>query len=374
MIATPESSASGKGNRYPILDALRFVLALWVTIGHFGMFPLFQGMDTSTRLGRFLVHGWDSIVFGIPAVIGFFIISGFCIHLPFLNQEKLPVGRYYARRYTRIFIPVFAAVWIWRLLGNKQPYFGEHSILWESVLWSLVCEEIYYAVYPLVRWIRRRYSWAPVFGCAFALSVGIASSHLRAIDWTAYGPVETAFLLFPVWLLGCMLAEKSASIPPLDSTWVIWKWRFFAWAGSWACEMLHFKTSIHIPLTMFWFGVLAWLWMEKEIAYGKLHPPSRALVFGGAWSYSLYLIHGSAPALYEKLHVPNLGLIVNYFALLALALLMSYLFYLVIERPSHRLARRIRVTDKRETIPESQRSAAPGLSNAEAERSPATPV
>jgi len=347
MMKSPEPSPSGKGNHYPVLDALRFFLALWVTLGHSNPFPLFAGVDTSTTLGRFLTHAWSSIIFGVPAVIGFFIISGFCIHLPFMNQKKLPVGRYYARRYTRILVPVFVAVWIWRILGNKQPFWGEHSILWQSVLWSLVCEEIYYALYPLVHWVRLRYGWAPIFGTSFALSVGFASTHFHAVDWTTYGPIGTAFLLFPVWLLGCTLAEKSADIPVLDSAWVIWKWRFFAWAGSWVCEMLHFKTSIHIPLTMFFFGVLAWLWMEKEIAYGKYHSPSRILVFGGAWSYSLYLIHAGAPSFFEKLHIPNLGYIMNWSAELALALVMSYVFYLLVERPSHRLARRIRVTDRR---------------------------
>ena len=370
MNGSREPSASGKGNHYPILDALRFFLALWVTLDHSGPFPLFAGVDTSTALGRFLTHAWSSVFFGVPAVIGFFIISGFCIHLPFMNQKKLPVGRYYARRYTRILVPVFVAVWIWRVFGNKQPWWGEHSILWQSVLWSLVCEEIYYALYPLVRWIRVRYGWARVFGTSFALSVGFASTHLHAVDWTAYGPIGTAFLLYPVWLLGCTLAEKSAGIPALDSAWVIWKWRFFAWAGSWVCEMLHFKTRIHIPLTMFFFGVLAWLWMEKEIAYGKTHSPSRLLVFGGAWSYSLYLIHPSAPALFQQLRLPNLGYVVNWCAELALALAMSYVFYLLVERPSHRLARRIRVTDRRPEVPAPDPIPSPRISGVEPESSP----
>src|SRR5580704_8453874 len=89
-----------RNRRYPTLDALRFILAFWVTLDHLIVFPLFAWADTTTKLGRFLVHGWATVVFGTPAVIGFFIISGFCIHLPFRNNEKLYVGRYYARRYT----------------------------------------------------------------------------------------------------------------------------------------------------------------------------------------------------------------------------------------------------------------------------------
>ena len=145
--------------RFSVLDALRILLARWVTVGHFGVFPLFAGVDTATRLGRTLVHGWSSIVWGNPAVIGFFVISGFCIHLPFRNAEQLSTGRYYARRYIRILVPVLAAIAIAQLTGDRQMIFGRHDVLWNGVLWSLFCEEIYYAIYPPARWIRRRFGW-----------------------------------------------------------------------------------------------------------------------------------------------------------------------------------------------------------------------
>jgi peptidoglycan/LPS O-acetylase OafA/YrhL len=79
--------------RYAVLDALRLVLALWVTIGHFETFPLFAGVNEARPVGRFLVHAWQSIVFGTPAVIVFFVISGFCIHLPYRGDRKMEVGR-----------------------------------------------------------------------------------------------------------------------------------------------------------------------------------------------------------------------------------------------------------------------------------------
>ena len=296
-----------KNRRYPILDALRFILALWVTLGHLSVFPLFAWADTTTKLGRFLVHGWATVVSGTPAVIGFFIISGFCIHLPFRNNEKLYVGRYYARRYTRILVPVIVALVVWRFAGFKQGLFGEHSILWESPLWSLLCEEIYYLLYPLIRRIRWRYGWTPLFSVTFPLSVGISLSHVRATDWHPYGPIGTAFILLPVWLLGCVLAEQSDHLAALNSGWEIWTWRFMIWLASWVTEMLHFKFGVHTGVTMLWFGVLAFYWVKKEIAYGLNHSPSRLLVWAGAWSYSLYLIHGAAPEFYKLIPIPNFG-------------------------------------------------------------------
>ncbi len=48
--------------RYAVLDAMRFELALWVTIGHYEMFPLFAGVNATTRFGWLLTHGWQTVV------------------------------------------------------------------------------------------------------------------------------------------------------------------------------------------------------------------------------------------------------------------------------------------------------------------------
>lgn len=347
MASTSERIATKKESRYAILDALRFILAFWVVMGHFGVFPLFAGADTSTRFGHLLVHGWSSLVFGTPAVIGFFVISGFCIHLPFRHDEKMLVGHYYARRYTRILIPLVGAVAAFKLLGNQQPLFtGRHAILWNSILWSLFCEEIYYAVYPAVRLLRRRFGWTPILAVIFTASAFAAAMHLHASDWSEDGPLQTALILFPVWLLGCILAEQVERLPPVTSADGIWKWRFCTWAGSWICEMLHFKAHIYYTITMIPFGVLAYFWIKRELACSATAKPLNWLVAAGTWSYSLYLFHEPAEIIFSKLPIPNFGFSLNWCARTAFMLALSYLFYLAIERPSHRAARRIRVVEK----------------------------
>lgn len=328
-------------HRYSILDALRIILALWVTISHFGVFPLFAGVDASTKFGRFLVRGWSSIVWGVPAVIGFFVISGFCIHLPYRHDEKLPVGRYYARRYIRILVPVVVAVLISKLIGNSRSIIGKHSVLWNGVLWSLACEEIYYAVYPLARLVRKRLGWGMVLGSAFLAGAILAFACPDALDGTALGTVEAAAILFPVWLLGCVLAEQSDQLPALDSPRVIWGWRLLAWTGGWCCEMIHFKLKASVPQAVLWFGILAYLWIKKEIAYSKTHQPWVWLASAGLWSYSLYLMHIPAIGLLGELPKLDLGFILDWSISIAFMAGISYMFYLSVERPSHRLARRI---------------------------------
>ncbi len=331
----------GRSSRhYPILDELRFILAFWVVMSHFGVFPLFAGADTSRWIVRDLSRLWNTSTYGVPAVIGFFIISGFCIHLPYKKASKLTIGRFYARRYIRILIPVACALTISRLAGNREPIFGQDTVLWHGVLWSLVCEEIYYAVYPGVRMIRQRFGWGSLLSSTFFLSVLTVALQYRAVDWAEFGPWKTALVMFPVWLLGCVLAEKSDQLVPMTSTSVIWMWRLAAWAGSWICLVLNFHGHVPYTHTMLLFGVLAYFWIKNEIAYSFHRRPSGLLALGGAWSYSLYLLHYPASDLFAKLHVPNLGPRTNWILSYAAILSFSYLFYVAIERPSHRLARR----------------------------------
>lgn len=338
-----------QARHYPILDALRFVLAFWVVMSHFGVFPLFAGAETSNWFARNISHFWSTLTYGIPAVIGFFVISGFCIHLPFRHGESLVLGQYYARRYIRILVPVTVALVLSRLAGNHQPIFGQKTVLWSSVLWSLVCEEIYYAVYPMIRPIRNRFGWKLLLGGTFVLAIVTLAMKPRAEAWFDFGAWRTALILFPVWLLGCILAEQSDQLAPINSASVIWKWRFLAWAGSWICEMLNFKGGIPYTQSMLCFGLLAFFWIKNEIAYSHHKQPSSLLIFGGAWSYSLYLMHYPAMAIFEKLHVPNLGDTLNWCVSIAFILGVSYAFYRFVEKPSHKLARRFKALAPRES-------------------------
>jgi peptidoglycan/LPS O-acetylase OafA/YrhL len=340
---------STKAGYYPILDALRFLLAFWVAVGHFEMIQLFGDPNTGFGLWHWFKRGWNTVVFGTPAVIVFFVISGFCIHLPFRGTRKIDVPRYYLRRYTRILVPVAGALIVYRLVGAHLTFWGEHSILWESPLWSLACEEIYYALYPFLRWTRNRIGWRFLLPASFLVAVAIASTHPHAVNWHIFGPLGTALMLLPVWLLGALLAEQAEGLAFEKPLLSIWFWRFLAWLGCWVSEMLHFKMGISYTQTMIWFGVLAYFWVRQEIAHGKTHPPNRVLVAAGAWSYSLYLLHAQGGGLFLSLNW-SAGKIVDWFLVMASSLAFSYLFYLLVEKPSHALARKIKVRGARNVV------------------------
>jgi peptidoglycan/LPS O-acetylase OafA/YrhL len=171
----------------------------------------------------------------------------------------------------------------------------------------------------------------------------VSVSHRYAREWSQLGPILTALILLPVWLLGCVLAEQSGHLPQISPARAIWIWRGIAWAASWLCEMLHFHGGISVPLTCAWFGIVFYWWIRKEIQYGQYRSPSRFLVLGGAWSYSLYLVHPPLLDYLGVLHLSNATSLPYWFLSCLAVLILAYLFAILIEFPSHRLARKIRM-------------------------------
>jgi peptidoglycan/LPS O-acetylase OafA/YrhL len=105
--------------------------------------------------------------------------------------------------------------------------------------------------------------------------------------------------------------------------------------------MMHFKLHISVTQTMLLFGALTFFWIRQELRYGMYAKPLRLLVFGGAWSYSLYLMHGAAFLILSNLVELHVGPVLLWIAQFSFILAFSYVFYVCVERPSHRLARRI---------------------------------
>ncbi|MHC5826388.1 MAG: acyltransferase family protein, partial [Nostoc sp.] len=86
------------------LDTLRFFFALWVVFGHLGFLPL--AIDKSNIFGKIISGIYGNLFSGPAAVIGFFVISGFCIHYPYRYDKKLFLVPYFSRRHVRIWIPI----------------------------------------------------------------------------------------------------------------------------------------------------------------------------------------------------------------------------------------------------------------------------
>jgi len=322
------------------LDSIRFVCAFVVMLGHIGL--LNDRLYGSARVGfAHLATGIYNALFNGPAaVIVFFIISGFCIHFPFRGTRALSRSSFYSRRFIRIVLPAAAFLLILRyvLRDNSSPQ--------NTVLWSVICEMIYYLIYPALLYFRRRSSWLILIAFASSAAAIIIAMHVGSLNAGLYGYIalgwSTWIVGLPCWLFGCWLAENYQSFAVL-STAQIWLLRAAIYSLTVLLELFRFHVNSFFLasncILLDLFAVPACFWLGYEISYASHHARSRVLEWAGGWSYSLYLVH---PLVGPALSAIGLSLIVErpqtHFLLLILSLFASYGFFLLVERPSHRLA------------------------------------
>jgi peptidoglycan/LPS O-acetylase OafA/YrhL len=96
-----------------------------------------------------------------------------------------------------------------------------------------------------------------------------------------------------------------------------------------------------LPWTFDLFAVYGALWIEREIRY--YYVQNRAPLFErlGEASYSIYLTHTHGVALLDTLAISKtMTPAVLWFSTVVLAGIVATVFYCLVERPSHQLARR----------------------------------
>jgi len=323
-------------NRILPISSIRFVLASWVVLSHYGM-PILTDHRELDLLG-FVRAGVGAAFNGPAAVIVFFVISGFCIHFPNRNGLEVQSWKlYYAKRYVRTLIPMAAALAL--AFPLKVPF----GLFTDSVLWSLLCEEIYYFVYPGLLYLRDRLGWTSLQILAWGMSFLVILRAPGSPIYPAYGPGLNWVLGLPCWLLGCRMAERLVAFQDQPfSRRRIWLWRTTIWVLSVMSLVLRFHLGIGYPWTLNLFAAFSTLWLEREIRYYRSRPAPRLERMGEA-SYSLYLTHFSSAAIVRVL--PNYSLLAPisvWLWSLASCATVAALFYRFIELPSHEFARHLK--------------------------------
>ena len=314
------------------ISTLRFLLALWVFLSHFP-YPILYEHQHNPFLwaARSLLRNSFN---GAAAVITFFIISGFCIHLP--NRQKLEVPTwtaYYARRYLRILVPMGVA------LALAIPLKLKFGLYVPFILWSLLCEEIYYFIYPFLLRLRDVLGWRTLMSVAWLAYFLAILSNPAAKEYHGLGISLTWILGLPCWLLGVRMAERLDILySRFISTIQIWLWRCGIWALSVTASALRFHTVVGFPWTLNVFAIVAALWLEKEISYYRSRKGIPVLEKLGDASYSVYLTHMHGAMLAAWVIV--LPTPWAWWLRAVITALFSSAFYWGIERPSHKLARR----------------------------------
>jgi peptidoglycan/LPS O-acetylase OafA/YrhL len=109
----------------------------------------------------------------------------------------------------------------------------------------------------------------------------------------------------------------------------------------WIAQFLHFHGGIHQIQTGLRTGVIFYFWLRAEASYYWDKNPWRLLVWGGQWSYSRYLVHPLVISMCAASGLLAFESRRDWIVVVVLILLASYVFYLVVEWPSHNLARKI---------------------------------
>lgn len=320
------------------VDSIRFVLAFIVMLSHFQN-EYANSLRHSSHaifrdLGYFLAVAFD----GTSAVIAFFIISGFVIHYP--NKNGIPnLTEFWIRRFLRILIPLSVILVAGNWLGHPE----------NAVVWSLYCELIYYALYPLMAKIGL--AWRSKFVIAYIIAAAIIGTlcfndiaaliHRTNINYQGYywqlGWRLTWLVGLPCWLLGVLIAEHIDKLKSVSVTRIIlYRITVFGMSAFFCFAKFHLHLSY--ILTMNLFALLLYKWLQAEIVYFKTHSCNRLLEKMGKFSYSLYLCH---PLLYVLLRMFILYNVFTYPVFILLTIVCAYLFYLLVEKPGHKLARRL---------------------------------
>ncbi|MBB4107789.1 acyltransferase family protein [Pedobacter zeae] len=321
------------------LDTIRFICALIVLLSHVFTHPNYEkslNSDFTRSLAELLRVSFN----GTAAVIIFFIISGFLIHSTSKNQV-LDIKKFYARRFVRILAPLFIVY----LLGYKYNHPEK------AVLWSLICELFYYFLYPFMLVIKQ--SWDIKFIFSFVVSLitisFFAFSDIHAlisqspIGYHGYywqlGPLFTWIIGLPCWLLGVLIAENINKKVRVQSKRIFFL-RILVFLTAVLFNFLKIEYLLSFIISMNFFALLSYYWLRLEIIYFRNKTPFRPLELLGKSSYSLYIIHPLVIVIMSQLlSFDNRNVI----PIVVITVTLSHIFYLLIEKPAHNLAKRFAI-------------------------------
>ncbi len=319
------------------LDSIRFVLALIVFLSHLQNYPAIYLKSFDSTFFKWIGIAVNHLFLGPGAVIAFFIISGFVIHYP-LKQKPLDVKTFLIRRWLRISLPLIVVV----LISVYFDMFGYIPI------WSLYCELIYYTIYPFLR--RSGISWKIQFLISFVIalvvivtSAGGEISSMLALEninysgsYAATGDLLTWIVGLPCWLLGVIIAENIDSKNEIVSMVKINIIRGVVLFVAMIIVGLKAHLFISYIITLNFYALLLAYWLEKEIIFFRNRAAIPLLEYGGKFSYSLYLLHALSITFLAMILDLNIA---TYFLYIFLSLLIAFLFYKLVEEPSHRLSK-----------------------------------
>ncbi|MEP6667587.1 MAG: acyltransferase [Chthoniobacter sp.] len=315
------------------LDSIRFVCALIVVFYHkSNPFRVFSSAK-DTHFGRILIELYSSGFNGQAAVITFFLISGFCIHYPYASGRRFTAMPFLLARLVRIGIPVVGYLILLRVTQRTENL--------TALLWSIYCEMIYYALYPVLRASFAKTSVLTILLLSYVAAALVTMVKLdSAMNFFSAGNL-TWLVGLPCWLLGCHLAEQISRSKENEEpgALVVWSYRAGAAGLAFAAQYAMRNYGVAFLISLQIFALYAYLWIRCEIAWHRTKPANRLLEWFGGAAYSMYLTHLLTRFVWDDFFGKTKFWM--WAGEIGCALLVGVVFYALVEMPSHSLARRI---------------------------------
>ncbi len=369
----------------PALTGLRAALAGMIFFYHW----FFQYVESLPLLIR---APFRAGYVGVPV---FLALSGFLIavrYYPALEKGNFAFAPYLIKRLTRIY-PLYLVVLTLFVVALGRPenmmphgfkafmavytltqaWFPSLLHIGTTVGWTLTVQMVFYLFAPpMVKWLGRPRAFAALIGRALLLGAGAAALGLLIarlplaglLPDTLIGAPDTYILHYsPFGHLGDFVVGMAAGLALLRPNVTAWLKRHFnavIWAGTagaWGCVITLdvVPTELGSPLNrLLAFGVA--LFASAVIAalagdVKRANPLTRLLsarpiVYLGAISYALFVIQLTEPCQWMYwIFLGEMGGVENRIwraiLLYGIATVMAIILHESVEKPAHRLARRI---------------------------------
>jgi len=357
-------------SRIHIIQMLRGLAAVLVVLYHFRE----SLISDWPKIAQILSHGQIGVDI-------FFIISGFVIYHSTENQNNRKAGSFLIRRFFRVIVPAWIAMLL--LIFIKPPYIKDLilSILFIPlknspppsygynfliVTWTLTYELIFYLIFSFAISFEFGRKNRGKLTCFLIISMIISIQTLTGtytLDANATAPFnETKY--FPMQLFSLLGNPLLLMFVIGIGLAHIYNQRIFSLTKNWQYGFLVVNLTITLSIIYFQYqdghgltnsGLLACLIVINALAIQSsidsrpqlsTNRISNTLIYIGELSFSLYLIHPivrsatmGSPA--KQFLVKNIGDTWIFFMMLATSLVVSYIFYNVIEIPAQNYGKKL---------------------------------
>ncbi|WP_460946631.1 acyltransferase family protein [Spirosoma daeguense] len=332
----------------------------------------------------YLFVSFSPISLGWSGVELFFIISGFLIHLNFLQSDKsFNITTFYSKRFWRIYPPYLLALLFFSIstpdaISYLRSGFGLidfclHALLTHNLthrtfasinpsFWSLALEAQLYLLYPILLILRNKIGIKNVTLFFIFLSLlflilqnTFVTENTKTLPIVRLFVHQSVLFYWFVWALGAYLAEvyhkKQRIFGNHAFRFVIFLFICFTFCK---VNIYTAKFSIYIA-TIFWLSVFEWILYSEKVNINS--SIIKSIISVGLCSYSIYLFHqpflGKLLGIFDLSHINPYLKIVSILPVFLVIYIIAQVLYWFVELPSIELGKRIRSRKSQKKRPSS---------------------